>query len=299
MSHPDARVLVVDDDETTVRFLADALASAGYVVATARNGIDALHILRGPGAPPELVLLDLDMPQMDGFDLLNTLRHHAATSRIPIVVVTCHHERELKVSCLECGANDYVVKPVDTMELVARVGSHVRTSRVANEWLEESRRDPLTGLLNRRGLRERLGPELRAAERYGHDLAVAFFDVNGFKQINDRFGHPQGDWVLEELANLVSRAVRRTDMAARWGGDEFVLACPSLNRDGARNLIDNIRWRAQRAVPFPGFGIAAGIATLREAESHQRSASQLIDRADREMYRDKADMKARGGITLS
>jgi diguanylate cyclase (GGDEF)-like protein len=290
---PPPRVLVVDDDEGTLRFLADSMAAAGYVVSTAHDGVGALRTLAEPDATPDIILLDLDIPRVDGLGVLAFLRGQGGEYPIPVVIVSAHHDAEHKITCLERGANDYVTKPVDALELVARVKRHLRTSKDARRWRSQSLQDSLTGLLNRRGLQQRLAEQLRAAEHDHQELAVIFLDINGFKAINDQFGHPQGDWVLQEVANITRRAVRRTDSAGRWGGDELVLGCPSLDRVGAERLIDQIRERARRAVPFPCFGIAAGIATLGEAEAHRCSVVDLIDRADKAMYRDKTEMKKR------
>lgn len=281
------RVLVVEDEEVMIRFVAGTLASVGYAVTTARNGFDAIRLLRDGLCKPDLVVLDLNMPRMDGVSLLRKFRERSESAHTPVIILSAHFESERKVACLEQGANDYVVKPVAGTELIARVDTHIRVHHDAEEWRRNATVDALTGLLNRRGLEERLAVELVLAERSETDLSVIFFDLNHFKQLNDRFGHAYGDDVLSRVGKVVAAAVRNTDLTARWGGDEFIVVCPGMDRAGAKRVVREIQWLTGRDIHSPRFGIAAGICCLSELPNDARTPDMLIALADREMYRYK------------
>lgn len=285
---------MVEDEEAMIRFVAGTLAGVGYAVTTARNGFDAIRLLRDGLCKPELVVLDLSMPRMDGVSLLRRFRERSDSAHTPVIILSAHFEAERKVACLEQGANDYVVKPVPGSELIARVDAHLRVFHDAEEWRRTSTVDLLTGLLNRRGLQERLCLELALAERTRADLAVIFFDLNHFKQLNDRFGHAYGDDVLNRVGKVVAAAVRSTDLTARWGGDEFIVVCPGLGRTGAERVVREIQWRAAREIHAPQFGIAAGMCCLSDLPEEERTADMLIALADREMYRYKTASRSPG-----
>jgi diguanylate cyclase (GGDEF)-like protein len=169
---------------------------------------------------PDLVVMDVVMPGIDGFDLCRRLRAHPAMQLTPIIFVTRRGDVEQRVAGLEAGGNDYIAKPFEPQELVARVRSHLQRLAALRDM---AIRDGLTRCYNHKYFKIRLTQEIARCRRYKNELALAFLDVDHFKDINDAHGHPVGDSVLSHLGSLVQASVRSTDVVARYGGDEFGL----------------------------------------------------------------------------
>lgn len=286
------RVLVVDDDPDLRAFLRDLLSGYGYDVAAVGDAESAREMLGSEGSRPELVLLDLAMPGTNGFDLLCMLRNAPETRDLPALVISGFTRREYAATCLERGADDYISKPFDGRELVARVQSHLRRARERHQWRTRSCTDPLTGLLNRRAFLERLEQEIVRAGRECRGLAVSFIDVDSFKQINDELGHAVGDLVLQLVAHELSGTLRRCDLPARWGGDEFVVALPGADRHKAADAIERLRRgvleHSTQLLPRP-VGLSVGVGCLGDevAPTDKQTALRLVEAADRSMYADK------------
>ncbi len=294
-SAKDARILVVDDDQEMMAYISGILASAGFHVVCAHNGAVALELLRKT-QPPDMVISDLRMPRVDGLSLLSALRGAPETAYVPFIVVSGFDDS--KVRGLEEGANDYVTKPFDSAELVARVRSHLRQARVSAKWRAETWVDPLTGLLNRRGFIEHAERELHRAVRHQTSLSLVFTDVDGFKQLNDWFGHSFGDQVLRDVAGVLDHSLRGCDLAGRWGGDEFVLLLPGSGRLSARRVALRIERQVDRLVDVDGFGLSSGIACLFEDVPAEGEGviEALISFADRQMYRSKRERHQRFAV---
>lgn len=290
-------VLVVDDEPDARGFITATLRGAGYYVEAACDGAAALATLHARSDAAELVIVDIAMPRMTGFELLDQLRADPATAGLPVLVLSGYRDGDTKVAGLRNGANDYLTKPVDGTELLARVEAHLRTARALHSWRERALVDPLTGLLNRRGFLECLDREIERAVRHDRALAVAFFDLDGFKQINDTFGHSAGDDALRAVAAVLEGSLRACDIAARWGGDEFIAALPDADAEQAEHAVQRVQRgiEALATADLP-MGISTGVACWsRTADAiPERSASALIDAADRAMYRDKL-ARTRGG----
>jgi diguanylate cyclase (GGDEF)-like protein len=211
------KILVVDDDRDIARFVQMNLAMEGYDVTVAHDGEDALDLVAL--RKPDLVLLDLMMPGMDGIEVAKRLRASSLTSALPIIMLTAKGQTPDKVIGLTAGADDYVVKPFDTLELIARVRSTLRRNQESREV------SPLTGLPgNTRILRE-IADRLRA----GLDLAVCHIDIDGFKAVNDAYGFARGDQFITALARKLAHAVIAGGLPAAFighvGGDDFVVVC--------------------------------------------------------------------------
>ena len=215
------RILVVDDDQAFARHLCAVLERRGFAP---RHLADPGHILAAlEEAPPDLVLLDLVMPVLSGFDLCRMLRSNPRWQDLPVVMITAQPGVQARIGAFQSGADDYLSKPVVDEELIARVQVRVDRARLMRERYDK---DALTGLLLRRPLVEGLRARLLEAVRHGRSLALALIDFDKFKSVNDTFGHLAGDIVLAAFGKLCSRRFRAEDLRGRWGGEEFLLVFP-------------------------------------------------------------------------
>ena len=235
-----ARVLVVDDTADMRRYLYDIL-SPYCRVETVADGERALEIIREE--PPELVISDLMLPNIDGFELLKAIRSGEATSRLPVILLSARADEKARVEGLRSGADDYLIKPFSVAELVARVQLHLNAGRSRRQAVEKAQHDDLTNLPNRSLIYEFTERLIGGAERANSHMAVLFIDLDRFKPINDEHGHAVGDAVLAEVASRLKAGVREEDSVGRMGGDEFLAAlshvhAPSDAAKVARHLID-------------------------------------------------------------
>ncbi|MEY4933002.1 MAG: hypothetical protein RLZZ403_1322 [Pseudomonadota bacterium] len=247
------RLLLVEDEPTQLLILAHKLRQAGYVVDTATNGRDALDKLQVGGY--SLLLTDWDMPLMDGVELCRALRAAKLPNYVYTLLLTGRDGLDHVVAGLDAGADDYLVKPVEDIELKARLATGRRivmleqSLRAANE---ENRRlsvmDPLTGACNRRYLMDLLPREIERAVRYGRPLSLAMCDLDHFKRVNDTHGHMVGDEVLRAAVRVLLEGIRKTDWVARYGGEEFVIVLPETSLGDAHALADDLRAQLQETV---------------------------------------------------
>jgi diguanylate cyclase (GGDEF)-like protein len=276
-------ILVVEDDDDIRETLADLLEREGYDVATARDGIEAVEALEH--CAPAMVISDVRMPRRDGFELLGDLRARIDTADLPVVLLSGSTERKNRIDGLDLGADDYIAKPVDPEELFARIRMHLRHAHRERELERRTLIDPLTGVLNRRGLMEVLRHEHERVRRLHETaLSVLLIDIDRFKMLNDTRGHEVGDRVLRHLAATLLDAVRACDHIGRLGGDEFVVVTPDAGHDAASALAGRLS-RLEVPPVVPGgapleVGMSIGVATLREDES----VESLLARADARMY---------------
>ena len=284
------RVLVVDDSPDDRLLLRERLAEERIEVDEAADGATAMAICLS--RPPDLVLLDLGLPDCDGLDLLTSLKRSPATRSVPVIVVSGMSSTDRKVRGLESGAVDFVTKPYDAIELRARVAAALRTKAIRELLERRAYFDCLTGLANRTALEERLRSEWAQHLRRQTPLSLLMGDLDHFKRINDRHGHAAGDIVLREVAERIRGAVRDTDFAARFGGEEIVVVAPVCDDSGARMIAE--RLRASVCARPIGRGASAVIVTMSIglATSDSRlappNATTLIDRADTALYHAKA-----------
>jgi len=286
------RLLVVDDDPEVRAFLVRLLAGRGYDVEAVGDVVAASRALGSTITRPDLVLLDLALPGANGLELLSAIRGDEATRELPTLVVSGAMRRDYAAVCLERGADDYIVKPIDSRELLARVDQQLRRARERHEWRARSSTDLLTGLPNRRAFVERLEQELHRAVRDRCSLAVAFIDVDGFKLFNDQWGHAAGDRVLRLVAEGLTRTLRRCDVAARWGGDEFVAVLPGADHRAAEDALERVRdsvaARSREVLPRTiQFSIGVRCLEADAVVSDVHTATRLVNESDRAMYADK------------
>jgi diguanylate cyclase (GGDEF)-like protein len=279
-------ILVVEDDVASRVALADLLEDEGYRVLTAGDANQALAVVEREA--PLLIVSDVRMPNGDGLELVSRLRNKMG-SQIRIVLVSAHDDREHRLAGLELGADDFLAKPVDPEELLARIHGQVRRARRERELARYAAHDPLTGVLNRRGIHTVLRREVDRVRAAGVDLSILLVDVDHFKALNDRYGHAVGDTVLRQIAAHLTRNLRLGDHVGRIGGDEFVVSLPGVTAGAAAVLAERIR-----TLRLTLFGendgnievtVSAGIATLGSSDT----VDSLIERADQRMYRVKRD----------
>jgi len=302
-------VLVIEDSPFELDQIKVALEAAGYRFVVANTGIQGMKLARE--VLPDLILLDMVLPDLSGRETCRHLRAQEELRGIPIIIVTVKGKMEDKVLGLSEGATDYVTKPFDPMELQARVAAALRMKRLQDELIEKNKElagknqeyqvllkqvqtlaitDSVTGLFNRRYFQEVLNQEFSRAQRYCTPFSCLMIDVDAFKQINDKFGHEAGDKVLEELAKIIQIEIRKVDLAARYGGDELAVLLPESLRDDAAQVAQRILDRVGGAT-FPALGkkhrvtVSIGVAGFPDPEL--RDARQAILAADFALYRSK------------
>ncbi|MCP4255341.1 MAG: diguanylate cyclase [Candidatus Scalindua sp.] len=235
-----AKVLVVDDQEDNLELVKQVLGYAEHEIITAVCGEDA--VLRAVQDEPDVIVLDVEMPKMDGFEVCRILKGKEETRFIPIIFLTAHRTSvKSVVEGLSLGAYDYVLKPFQDGELIARVGVMLKI-RESEKYVENiSHTDFLTGLYNRRYLFRKFSEEIALARRKQLSLSCLLLDLDYFKNINDTHGHECGDYVLEKTARLLEAQLRAYDTIARYGGEEFIVILPMTSEEEALSVAEKIR----------------------------------------------------------
>jgi diguanylate cyclase (GGDEF)-like protein len=293
-------ILVADDEPVNLALIRRRLEWEDYRVETAEDGGQAVEAAKR--VLPDLIILDVMMPVLDGLGACRLLKEDPSTRDIPVIFLSALDDTDTKVNGLSLGANDYISKPFRVEELLARVAVSIRLKRerdLLQESAEELRRraeaasemsmtDALTGLLNRYGLQRALQRELSEARRYARPLSCLLLDVDFFKAVNDTHGHAAGDAALVQAARVLTESVRGSDVVCRYGGEEFLVLAPETDARGALSLAEKIRLAVAarlfgdggRAFPLT---LSAGVAELRPGES----GNDMIARADLALYQAK------------
>lgn len=281
-------ILIVDDVPTNVQILAEALSSV-YRIKVASNGIDALKIAQRER--PDLILLDVMMPGMDGFEVCRQLKEDAHTHKIPVIFVTAKNANSDEELGLNLGAVDYITKPFVIPITKARIRNHIRLKQQADLLESLSLLDALTGIPNRRRFDEALASELKRALRDGTPLSLLMIDIDHFKQYNDYYGHGAGDGCLQRVAAELSQGVvRPSDLVARYGGEEFVVILPETDQASALQIAERLRQRIEKlglthacSAAEPVVTISVGVAT--QASIPENFLPQMLsDAADKALY---------------
>ena len=254
-----ARILIVDDHEDNVELLRARLAARGYEIESAADGKEALE--KVAISAPDLILLDVMMPEVDGMEVAKRIKADPTLPFIPIIMQTALDAVESKVEGLDAGADDYITKPIVFAELEARVKSLLRIKALQQDLSSRERQladmndqlrrisqtDALTGLDNRRHLEERLDEMFSYAVRYNEPLACVMCDLDKFKSVNDTHGHQAGDAVLRQLADILRHTVREVDRVGRYGGEEFMLLLPGTSIEAAKVFAERVRAAVEAA----------------------------------------------------
>lgn len=238
------RILVVDNDPDSLEIISEALSWEGYAVQRTTCGREALDLIQT--WEPDLIVLERNMPQVDGLEIIRDMRRRF--SYVSIVFTSGNDSTEAVIEGLDAGADDYIAKPFDPLELLARVRTQIRIKdlndqlRFANERLKELvDTDDLTGLFNMRSLFQRLEVELERARRYDRQVCVVMLDMDNFKAVNDGHDHLFGSFVLSEVGKIIRQSIRSLDIGARYGGDEFLIVLTEIDPEGARKFCERLR----------------------------------------------------------
>ncbi len=287
------KVVVADDSPENLALLSEALTLAGIEVHLAEDGAKAIPLIEH--VSPDLVLLDYNMPNLNGLETLQKLR--AKENYVAVVFISANTDPKLIANCLAAGADDYIRKPFPFAELVARVQVRFRTKdlhdalRVANQQLQDlSEHDDLTGLFNMRCIYDKIEFELRRARRYGRRMACVMMDMDNFKTINDGADHLFGSFVLKQVGRLIAQNIREVDLAARYGGDEFLVVLTEITSDGAAKFSERVRSVISKHEFTDGKHSAKRTASLGYAVSEASatlSAVELVRKADHALYEAK------------
>jgi diguanylate cyclase (GGDEF)-like protein len=302
------RILVVDDSPAQAEHLEAALVADGHEVAIVGDGASAIRAVRT--RPPDLVLLDMFLPDMDGVQVLRIVKARPAHEFIPVILLSVRADLDERVKGLRIGADDFLAKPWAEAEVQARAMAMLRIKRLQDELRSAKAQlellcvtDGLTGLHNRRFLEQRLPEEFARVLRYGDPLALMMLDLDHFKDVNDTYGHPFGDLVLKATGAALRSITREVDLCCRYGGEEFAVVLPRTGAAGAQKVAERLLKRMREPLHrFPGAGnvpaadvrvtASIGIAAFPEVDD----AEALIQRADEALYASKR--RGRDQVTL-
>lgn len=296
-----ATILVVDDIAENVQLLTFALEDDGYQVVPATTGAECLEKIAH--CNPDLILLDIMMPVMNGMETLRQIKSDAERKQIPVIMVSANDEENQVISALDMGAHDFVAKPINYHILAARMRSALRLREAQQQLTQlnsELKRlasiDPLTGVYNRRSYYQQADAEFNKSLRHQRPLSVIMLDVDHFKNINDRYGHAMGDVALTQLARICVELIRSSDFVGRLGGEEFAICCPETDLEGAVQLAERLRATigdtpVKNEDIEVSLTVSIGVSQLVGADA---SIDHLQNRADQLLY--EAKQKGRNRV---
>jgi two-component system, cell cycle response regulator len=280
------KILIIDDNPDALEVAKTRLAKECPDIVCAQGGIPGLEAAKREN--PDLILLDIDMPDMSGFDVCRALKGDPDLCMIPVLFLSGTGAAEEKVKGLDLGAVDYVTKPFDAFELRARVRAALRTKHLQDLLIEHAHIDPVTGLPNRRALMERLQREWALLERHHGQLSFIMADIDYFKRVNDTHGHHVGDKLLQEVANALARSCRETDLPSRFGGEEFAIVVPGEAAFGAAHLAERCRREIANISLAIGNKTVTATASFGVASAENLSSPDaLVRKADVALYQAK------------
>jgi len=295
------KVLIIDDNKVTQQLAIALLDKKNYTVLSAENGMQGIGMAKTH--EPQVILLDVMMPEMDGYEVCNLLKSNDKTKNIPIIMVTGKAESMDKINAFELGAADYVTKPFDYAELQARITTQIKMKNLWDEVQDKNKQlqeivktDWLTNLYNHRHFHERIFEEFNRAKRYKLPLSCTFIDIDYFKNVNDTHGHQAGDEVLKSISNLFRESIRDVDFAARYGGEEFALVFPHTVLGVAENICERLRKKIESEVFIFNeikIKITISLGVSGTLENKTTTYDELIRFADDALYAAKNEGKNR------
>lgn len=283
-----AKILIVDDEAILLHGLKSLLSAEDYEVVGAENGRSAVELFKKE--EPDLVVLDVGLPDIDGFEVLERIMKFQKDKYIPVIFLTATVDMGAKIKAFHGGAVDYLTKPFSTAELLVRIENFLRIKKQHDMLKDESIHDKMTGVLNKVNFMKETDEELRRAFIYKKTAALIMADIDNFKHINDKYGHLAGDQVITELSSAIKRIIRPTDILGRFGGDEFVLLLPNTDAEGAsfiaKRLIEEI---GEKPVKYEkeelALSVSLGIADTKGRDI--RETGTLVKLADKALYKAK------------
>lgn len=279
------KILVVDDNILNIRLLKDILEDENYTVFQINNSIEVLDIVND--VKPDVILLDIMMPEMDGFEVCKALKDDFEAKDIPIIMVTAKTESSDLKKALEIGAFDYIKKPIDEVEVIARVQSALRFKEYQEKLKEMASKDGLTGVYNHALLIELFEKELNKQERNAGNISFVMLDIDYFKKVNDNYGHISGDIVLKGLSQILESSTRSSDIVGRFGGEEFSIVLPEISADEAYKLCDRIRQTIENYDFFISeiaIKITVSMGIYFKTSKDSISSKEIIKNADTALY---------------
>ncbi len=289
-------VLAIDDSPDIHRLLEVRLRPEGLTLHHALSSEEGLA--KALAIKPDLILLDVDMPLLSGFDVCQRLKTDPLTAGIPVIFLTGASAVQTKVQGFDMGAVDYVVKPFEPAELRARVRAALRTKRFQDLLAARSHVDGLTGVWNRTYFNQRFGEEIAAAKRYGRVVSLVMLDLDHFKGHNDSFGHPFGDQVLQAVGDILHAVLRATDAPCRFGGEEFALILTETDEHGAQVTAERVRCQIEQREFRPKdrqihVTASLGLASSAMFDAKSLDVPSLLTAADDALYRAKHEGRNR------
>jgi len=279
-------ILIVDDEKSNLKYL-NHILSNDYSIFIAKDGREAIEIAKA--VLPDLILLDIIMPGMDGYEVFSGLKSSEITREIPVIFITGLGSNEEEEKGLASGAVDYITKPFSAEVVRRRVQNQIRIINQIRAVEDLSMTDPLTGIANRRSFDQQLNKEWRRAIREKSSIGILMMDVDRFKIYNDTYGHQQGDVALRTVAKTLTKTLRRpADFAARWGGEEFAVLLPVTDIEGALNIAELIRKNIEATIILCADGtqanVTASIGANVQTPAQNDSMEEFIFNADKALY---------------
>ncbi|MDH5433642.1 MAG: diguanylate cyclase [Gammaproteobacteria bacterium] len=279
----DSYILVVDDSKANLKILSECLKDQ-YKILVATSGEQCLDIIN-QGKIPDLVLLDIEMPGMSGYEVCQQLKNNKATESLPIIFITGKTGVDNEVKGLEYGAVDYITKPIHPKLVRARVNTHLTLKAQSDLLGKMALEDQLTGLYNRHHLIKIASHTIARANRHNEPVSLLVIDIDDFKQINDKHGHLAGDDVLKSVASLLKSNHRESDVVARYGGEEFVILMDVCPINKAKDKAEHIR-RSIYQLKIHNLKVSVSIGVA-ELSKPNENFSELFERADVALYEAK------------
>lgn len=273
-------LLIVDDVPANIQILAGCLKEK-YQIKVASDGLRCLELV-ATQPEPDLILLDIEMPGMNGYDVCRELKKNPLTRDIPIIFVTANDKEEDEEKGLQLGAVDYITKPIRTSIVAARVNTHITLKQQRDQLMSMAAYDQLTGLYNRHYLFHSAKKKIARSIRHKVPMSLAMMDIDYFKKINDQHGHPIGDAVLKKVAALLNEQSRKEDIVARFGGEEFIILFDHTVLHSAQKKAEQLRQLIEQLQP-EGFLVTMSFGIV-ELQQENDNIDDMIKRADKALY---------------
>lgn len=282
------KILVVDDSKFNVKVITDILEVEGYEIHSTNNGLEVVDMAYK--LSPEVILLDIVMPDIDGFEVCKLLKSQFEIKDIPIIMITSKSDSSDVKKALELGAFDYIRKPLDNIEVVARIQSALRFKHHQDKLKEMAMKDGLTGLYNHALLIDLFQKEYTKQKRSKGNISFVMMDIDHFKRVNDTYGHLSGDLVLKNISEVITKSLRSCDVAGRYGGEEFSVILTDMNREVVLQLCERVRQSIESHEFNIGrecIKITVSIGVYYKSPEDYITTSEMIKKADEALYRVK------------
>lgn len=281
------KILIVDDNAEVIADTTKLLTQVGYSVLSFTSGEEALEFLEENRV--DLVLLDINMPSLNGYEVCTRIRQQYALDDLPVIFLTSREDTDSVTKGFQAGASDFVSKSSISDILLARVNVHIRLSRSLRNLRDISLTDDMTGCFNRRHGMYSLREWFSRHKRYGNQFAMIYFDLNGLKAVNDIHGHQAGDLLLRSVVNAAKEILRETDLLFRMGGDEFMVICPETDKAGAFACVERMQ-KAIASITIVDKKVSFAYGIAHSSEDY-KEVDDMMHSADASMYECKKKMK--------